>query len=171
MNPCGFPDFLVLRSAQAQTKTFNPNPAAQQGTSTIDLEFVIPPHYYTNQRGSVCAVSVVDCLVSDESASQSRRALLSHNLGNRNIMDTQNTEFVMVSSFRQNLVFDKANPISVLTTPRPTTIKLRLEVIQNSANNTLNPNTTIFNTILRFDYYNIDETQTDFNKGLTKTLF
>jgi len=154
-----FPDILILRSEDG-VKT--------QITSTEKITdeyaFTIPPNYYSNTRGSVCEVELVD--FSSLGTIYSTYGFLETNLNHYNLTDTKNEEFVFLCGLGKNLLPNPRTPIKVLTQSQPTNIKMRI----NYGGGVALANTThVF--ALKFTYFNVEDTQKEYNDVKTNTLF
>jgi len=167
MNQSGFADYLVLRNDDAVISD-SPHNADFSGYSVI-YEWNLDDSYYSNARGSVTSVSLVDCFFYDISSADERKGLIFHNLPKYNLTDTTNEEFAVVGKLGEDLVFDKTNPIIVYTKARPRNIKIK--VFYFGGVNQMNAQATKAIFTLKFCYYNDKETQMDFMKGNTNFIY
>ena len=153
-----FPDILVLRSEDGiETRTTNGS------VNTDEYSFNINPNYYSNTRGSVCEVELVDFSVLGN-VFFSHYGFVECNLNHYNLTDTQNQEFFFMKSLGVYLA-PNTNNISVLTKSQPTSIKVRLKY---SGTALTDPN---YNFVFKFNYLNVEEVQRDFNSVSTKTIY
>lgn len=153
-----FPDILVLRSEDAvETRTTNGS------VNTDEYSFNINPNYYSNVRGSVCEVELVDFSVLGQPIASSV-GFIECNLNHYNLTDTQNQEFIFMKSLGIYLA-PNTNNISVLTKSQPTSIKVR---VKYSGGQLTEPN---YNFVFKFNYFNVEQVQQDFNSVSTKTIY
>lgn len=153
-----FPDILVLRSddgVETQTTHFS--------VHTDEYSFNINPNYYSNTRGSVCEVELVDFSVLGQPQG-SHVGFIECNLNHYNLTDTQNQEFIFMKSLGIYLT-PSTNNISVLTKSQPTSIKVR--VVYSGARLSNHK----YNFVFKFNYFNVEEVQQDFNSVATKTIY
>jgi len=155
-----FPDILILRSEDGvKTRT-------TLTAKTIDeYAFTIPPNYYSNTRGSVCEVELMD-FSNIGTIYANNSGFIETNLNHYNLQDTQNQEFFFLCALGSNLRLNPRTPVKVLTQSQPQSIKLRI----NYGGVALGVSTThVF--ALKFTYFNVGETQKDYNDVKTNTLF
>lgn len=158
-----FPDFVVLRSPMGVPVSTNTN-------HTYTFDFEIPSSYYTNARGSVCNVSLVDfTFVGDAPVAGgvivSDGGSIEFDLNCFNCFDTGNQRFKFCASLGDNISINKGETIKYLTKSNPSSVSFRLKYRGTNLNVLAE---AIF--VLKFEYFNIGETQADFNNVLTKTF-
>jgi hypothetical protein len=157
-----FPDFVVLRKVLGTPTSLNTE-------RTYILDFEIPSSYYTNARGSVCNVSLIDFTLKGDTNPAggiivSDGGMIEFDLNCFNCFDTANERFKFACSLGRNLVINNSQQIKYLTKSNPSSVSFRLQY-----RGTALPTTeAIF--VLKFEYFNIGETQEDFNNVLTKTF-
>ena len=163
-----FPDFVVLRKTLGASTTGAENEAITNRTYTVDFE--IPSSYYTNSRGSVCNVCLIDFAIIGDTFNPTGGVLVSDggfiefDLNCFNCFDNANERFKFACSLGNNLIINNSQQIKYLTKSNPSSVSFRV-----SYRGTALPNAeAIF--VLKFEYFNIGETQEDFNNVLTKTF-
>ena len=155
-------DIVVLHQANARNSTLDAN--------NDTLTFDIPSTYYSNQRSSVCSISLVDfnfvanatdeyILVYYDNISQNQ-----YNSANNGLYLGYGVCKGDVADALQITNLDK---IKTLVSPRPTTITLKLKAQGNTA---LGAAITNAFFVLKFEYYNPIDTSEELLNQYTPTL-
>lgn len=158
-----FPDFVVLRK--------NLGASVDVGSlRTYTLDFEIPSSYYTNARGSVCNVCLIDFAIKGDTdppngVMVSTGGLVEFDLTCFNCFDSANEKFKFACSLGSNFVINNSQQIKYLTKSNPSSVSFRLSY---RGVDTIDDAEAIF--VLKFEYFNIGETQEEFNNVLTKTF-
>ena len=186
-------DFLVLKYSDAVIT----------GTSAV---WNIPPNYYSNQRSSVCFMSLERCNIifrgnpgQDDSANVATMIRVNLNAQNQQLTDNNETLLDIVKTDTKAVItnyatttgsmttttnvmtevrnccvkFDNPNPMRLLVSARPTTIKI---TIQNRDFTTFNsnPDPVILldenYVVLRFEYDDIKDTQREYKQQFTRVF-
>lgn len=133
-------------------------------------EWDIPSTYYTNQRSTVCTVSV--CGANLKSAGPHTNLMIEYSNGGRNIYSKDNNTYVIAHCQHEdsggggNALYKAfSQDIQLLTTPRPQKIRLRF-IHSNNANQAMESGCVT----LKFCYYNAEETNKDLHNQYTNTL-
>jgi hypothetical protein len=145
-------DIIVLHQADARNSTLDAN--------NDTLVFDIPATYYTNQRSSVCSISLVDFnFVADET--DEYILVYYDNIGQNQFNSANNGLYLGygICKGRANdaLQLTNLNKIKTLVNARPTTITLKLKAEGNTALGSAITNAFF---VLKFEYYNpVDTTE------------
>ena len=155
-------DVIVLHQADARNTTLN----AGNGLLTFD----IPASYYTNQRSSVCSISLVDFnFVAD--ATDDYILVYYDNIGQNQFNSANNGLYlgygVSKGANTDPLQISNSDRFKVLVNARPTTINLRLRSQGNSALGSAITNAFF---VLKFEYSNPQDTSELLLEQYTPTL-
>ena len=155
-------DIIVLHQADARNTTLN------AGNDT--LVFDIPASYYTNQRSSVCNVSLVDFnFVAD--ATDEYVLVYYDNIGQNQFNSSNNGVYlgygICKGANTDALQLTNLNKLKVLVNARPTTISLKVKAQGNQ-----NLGSAITNAffVLKFEYSNPVDTSELLLEQYTPTL-
>lgn len=145
-------DIIVLHQANARNSTLDAN--------NDTLVFDIPATYYTNQRSSVCSISLVDFnFVAD--ATDEYILVYYDNLGQNQFNSANNGVYlgygVCKGANTDSLQSTNLNNIKTLVNTRPTTITLKIKAEGNTALGSAITNAFF---VLKFEYSNpVDTTE------------
>ena len=130
------------------------------------LKWNIPPTYYSNARGSVCTVTLIDIKCTLANVAYSYLTLYYDN-GGDNIIDSSKAQSFLGTYSEGYQV--REIPLSILTQAAPTTITMS---VGGNNNSPLLAAGTVTDAVfvLRFDYYNVEETGKILHKGYTPQL-
>ena len=155
-------DVIVLHQADARNTTLN----AGNGLLTFD----IPASYYTNQRSSVCSISLVDFnFVAD--ATDDYILVYYDNIGQNQFNSSNNGVYLGYGLCKgantDPLQLTNLDKIKTLVNARPTTITLKLKAQGNT-----NLGAAITNAffVLKFEYANPVDTSETLLNDYTPTL-
>ena len=155
-------DVIVLHQADARNTTLN----AGNGLLTFD----IPASYYTNQRSSVCSISLVDFnFVAD--ATDEYILVYYDDIGQNQFNSANNGVYlgygICKGANTDPLQITNSDRFKVLVNARPTTITLKLKAQGNT-----NLGAAITNAffVLKFDYANPVDTSETLLNDYTPTL-
>lgn len=155
-------DILVLHQSDARNSTLDAN--------NDRLIFDIPAPYYTNQRSSVCSISLVDFnFVADET--DSYILLYYDNIGQNQFNSANNGVYlghgICKGKANDSLRITNSDRFKVLVSARPTTITLKLKAQGNT-----NLGAAITNAffVLKFEYANPVDTSETLLNDYTPTL-
>ena len=145
-------DIIVLHQGDARNTTLDAN--------NDTLVFDIPATYYTNQRSSVCSISLVDFnFVAD--ATDDYILVYYDNIGQNQFNSSNNGVYLGYGLCKgantDALQLTNLNKIKTLVNARPTTITLKLKAEGNTALGSAITNAFF---VLKFEYYNpVDTTE------------
>ena len=145
-------DIIVLHQGDARNTTLDAN--------NDTLVFDIPATYYTNQRSSVCSISLVDFnFVAD--ATDDYILVYYDNIGQNQFNSSNNGVYLGYGLCKgantDPLQLTNLNKIKTLVNARPTTITLKLKAEGNTALGSAITNAFF---VLKFEYYNpVDTTE------------
>lgn len=155
-------DIVVLHQANARNTTLDAN----NGLLTFD----IPSTYYSNQRSSVCSISLVDFnFVAD--ATDDYILVYYDNIGQNQFNSSNNGVYLGYGLCKgantDPLQLTNLDKIKTLVNARPTTITLKLKAQGNT-----NLGSAITNAffVLKFDYANPVDTSETLLNDYTPTL-
>jgi len=155
-------DFLVLHQADARNTTLN------AGNNT--LVFDIPSTYYTNQRSSVCSLSLVD-FGFVEDGTDNYLLVYYDNIGQNQFNSSNNGVYLghAVCRFDANSTYQTPDveKVEVLVNARPTTISIKVLAEGNSP---LGAAITNAFFVLKFKYGNAVDTSELLLEQYTPTL-
>ena len=155
-------DIVVLHQANARNTTLDAN----NGLLTFD----IPSTYYTNQRSTVCSISLVDFnFVAD--ATDDYILVYYDNIGQNQFNSAKNGVYlgygVSKGANTDPLQISNSDRFKVLVNARPTTITLKLKAQGNTA---LGAAITNAFFVLKFEYANPVDTSEMLLNDYTPTL-
>ena len=155
-------DILVLHQANARNTTLDAN--------NDTLTFDIPSTYYTNQRSTVCSISLVDFnFVAD--ATDDYILVYYDNIGQNQFNSANNGVYlgygICKGANTDPLQHTNLDKIKTLVSPRPTTITLKLKAEGNTA---LGSAITNASFVLKFEYANPVDTSEMLLNDYTPTL-
>tara|TARA_R100001440_G_scaffold6925_2_gene13937 strand:+ start:2735 stop:3214 length:480 start_codon:yes stop_codon:yes gene_type:complete len=155
-------DIVILHQANARNSTLN------AGNDT--LTFDIPSTYYTNQRSTVCSISLVDFnFVAD--ATDDYILVYYDNIGQNQFNSSNNGVYLGYGLCKgantDPLQITNLNKIKTLVNSRPTTITLKLKAQGNTA---LGAAITNAFFVLKFEYANPVDTSETLLNDYTPTL-
>ena len=155
-------DIVVLHQANARNTTLDAN--------NDTLTFDIPSTYYTNQRSTVCSISLVDFnFVAD--ATDDYILVYYDNIGQNQFNSSNNGVYlgygVSKGANTDPLQISNSDRFKVLVNARPTTITLKLKAQGNTA---LGAAITNAFFVLKFEYGNPVDTSEMLLNDYTPTL-
>ncbi len=155
-------DVIVLHQANARNTTLDAN----NGILTFD----IPASYYTNQRSSVCSISLVDFnFVAD--ATDDYILVYYDDIGQNQFNSSNNGVYLGYGLCKgantDPLQLTNLDKIKILVNARPTTITLKLKA---QGNNDLGSAVTNAFFVLKFEYSNPVDTSELLLEQYTPTL-
>ena len=155
-------DIVVLHQANARNTTLDAN--------NDTLTFDIPSTYYTNQRSTVCSISLVDFnFVAD--ATDDYILVYYDNISQNQFNSANNGLYlgygVSKGANTDPLQISNSDRFKVLVNARPTTITLKLKAQGNTA---LGAAITNAFFVLKFEYYNPIDTSEELLNQYTPTL-
>lgn len=154
-------DILVLHQSQARNSTLDAN--------NDTLVFDIPNTYYSNQRSSVCTITLVDFNFSKDANDD--YVLVYFDTIAQNQFNSANNGvylgYAINGKANDPLQVTNLNQFKTLVTARPSTITLKIKAQGNS-----NLSSAITNAffVLKFEYSNPVDTGEELSNQFTPTL-
>lgn len=125
----------------------------------------IPMSYYSNTRGSVCYVSLVDSCIST-TATENIIVKLKNQGQNTSNSKNDGSVLGILKYFTQSTHFENYQPIKVLLNARPPSIEIDLKLLSTN----LHANATNFMIVLKFEYYDPQDTQKQYVNTMYQKL-
>lgn len=129
----------------------------------------IPSAYYSNQRSSVCFVSLVDCIINDTTLDTE---ILVKYTGAQNGFSTKNDGTILGSlvintdsGSHGHLRYQQTECIKLLVNARPSNIEIILTDVDNAV---VEPDSITF--VLKFEYLNAIDTVRTYEKTFTPQI-